>query len=57
MSSFSHTSEESKMGAIGSPNLKLANSLELSPPREAASFRATQEIPRVLWKLKIHYQV
>jgi hypothetical protein len=31
--------------------------MEKSPSWEANRFSATQEIPRILWNLKVHYHV
>jgi hypothetical protein len=31
--------------------------MELSPSQEAAAFAATQELPNILWNLKVHYRV
>jgi hypothetical protein len=36
---------------------ELINSTEPSPSSEATSCSATQEIPRILWNLKVHYRV
>jgi hypothetical protein len=35
----------------------LTNSKEQSPAREVHSHAASEEIPRLLWKLKVHYRV
>jgi len=44
-------------GQLLSPTLHLINSIEWSPPSEANSHPASQEIPRVLWNPKFHYGV
>jgi hypothetical protein len=31
--------------------------MELSPPREATSYAAAQEIPSIVWNRKVHYRV
>jgi hypothetical protein len=38
------------------PNL-LTYSMEQSPSWEASQFAANQEIPRILWNLKVHYRI
>jgi len=35
----------------------LTYSMEQSPSLEANSFSASQEIPRILWKPKVHYHL
>jgi hypothetical protein len=37
--------------------LQLCNSMEQNPSEEANSFSARQEIPRILWNLKLNYCV
>jgi hypothetical protein len=35
----------------------LTNSMEQSPSWEAKGSSASQEIPRILWSLKVHYRI
>jgi hypothetical protein len=35
----------------------LTHSMQHSPPREANRFAASQEIPCILWNLKVHYRI
>jgi hypothetical protein len=35
----------------------LTYSMEQSPSREANQFAASQEIPCILWNLKVHYRI
>jgi len=35
----------------------ITNSVEQSPPEEANSHLASQQIPRLLWTSKFHYRV
>jgi hypothetical protein len=36
---------------------KHSSLMELSPSWEATNYAATQELPRILWNLKVHYRV
>jgi hypothetical protein len=31
--------------------------MQLSPSREAASYAATQQLPKILWNTQVHYRV
>jgi hypothetical protein len=37
-------------------NLSVTNFMELSPSSEVASCAATQELPNILWKQRVHYR-
>ena len=46
-----------KQGPYGNRHPYTSNSMQQRPSSDANRFSASQEIPRVLWNLKVHYDI